>query len=226
MAFERNQTPEQIQYQALYIYGIVNGRFSRRFPDIGIGNRKDEVFPIHFKDVTALVSHTPFIEYDPTEEYTLAHENVIQEVLKCDCTLAPMRFCTVLKSRNDVMKLMHSGYMAFKRNLLKVRNKHEFDVKVFLHIAQTKETGDALLEESRTIATACYNTLKALTDDTMLSEQVTGEMILNASFLVHKEKRETFYNAVLDFDKEYTEKIKIRISGPTAPYNFVSMPTK
>ena len=100
---------QQQEYGSIYIYGIVDGKINKVIHNNGVGDRNDEVYCVPFKDVTAVVSNTPFEEYDPTEENTLAHEKVIQEILKNDLTIAPMRFCTVLKTRNDVMKLMNSG---------------------------------------------------------------------------------------------------------------------
>jgi len=50
------------------------------------------------------------------------------------------------------------------------------------------------------------------------------EMIMNCSFLIHREKVQEFYEAINQFDQKFTDKLKIRISGPTAPYNFVDMP--
>jgi len=218
-----------MDYSSIYVYGIVDGRFNKSIDVKGVGNREDEVYFVPFKDVTAVISDTPFIEYDPTEENSLAHENVIQAVLKHDLTIAPMRFCTILKGREDLIKLMHSAYMPFKRNILKIRNKKEFSVKVFLEIDKLKaEVNDdeELVRKSREIAEGLNERLKAIADDIVLEEQITDEMIMNASFLVHKEKSKEFYEEINNFDKKFTDKLKIRISGPTAPYNFVDMPTK
>jgi hypothetical protein len=212
-------------YKSLYVYGVVDGRFTKRIQGCGIGNRQDDVVAVPFKDVTAIVSETPFEEYDPTEENIVAHEQVIQEVLKYEVSIAPMRFCTIVKSKRDLLRLLGSGYAAFKRNLIKIKHRHEFDVKVFLNIEQAKKDTDDLVEESRLIASSLYAVLQKRADDAVLSDQVTREMILNASFLVRKEQREEFRQTITCFDKEHENKLKIRVSGPTAPYNFVSMPT-
>lgn len=218
-----------MEYNSVYIYGIVDGRINKTLKTKGIGDRGDEVYCIHFKDVTAIVSNTPFEEYDPTEENTLAHEKVIQEVLKEGLTIAPMRFCTVLKSRADVMKLFNSAYLPFKKNILKIKNRLELDVKVFLDIEKLRteiSNDEELVKSSEKIATELDERLKRIADAMVLEEQITEDMIMNASFLVHKEKIKEFREEIDDFDKKFTDKLKIRISGPTAPYNFVQMPTK
>jgi hypothetical protein len=219
---------QQQGYSSIYVYGIVDGKTDKQLDVEGLGDNA-QVYCVPFKDVTAVVSNTPFVEYDPNEENTLAHEKVIQKILKENLTIAPMRFCTVLRARNDLMKLLHSAYFPFKRNILRIKNKLEFDVKVFLDVDKLSSevsNDDELFEKSVDIATELNNKLKKIADDTVLEEQITEDMIMSASFLIHKEKIKEFYDEINKFDAKHTDKIKIRISGPTAPYNFVNMPTR
>jgi hypothetical protein len=216
-------------YHSIYVYGIVDGNIKISIQAKGIGNRNDEVYCIAYKDVTAIVSNTPFEEYDPTAENTIAHEDVIQAILKMNLTIAPMRFCTVLKTRADILKLLYSAYLPFKKNILKVRNRLELSVKIFLDVEklQAEVNGySELVEQSTTIATELNERLKRVADDAVLEEQITDEMIMNASFLVPKQNITPFYEEIKAFDEKFTDKLKIRISGPTAPYNFVDMPTR
>ena len=125
------------------------------------------------------------------------------------------------------MKLFNSAYLAFKKNILKIRNKHEYSVKVFLDIEKFKqEAGENLVEKSREIALELHDRLKEIAEDLVLEEQIIEDIIMNATFLIHKENIEKFREEIINFDKKFTDKLKIRISGPTAPYNFVNMPTK
>jgi hypothetical protein len=203
---------------AIYMYGIVDGRFTQVFECKGIGVQSD-VTCVPFKDVTAIVSRTPFVEYMPSEENMLAHESVMQEVINKGGVIAPMRFCTIVKNRGDMMRLLHEAYYQFKRNVLRIRDKHEFSVKVFV-----QEQGFTdVVEESKVLATELYGLLKSIAHDVVLEELITDDMMLNCSLLVHRERVEGMRKAIVDFDRGHTEKVRIRISGPTAPYNFVDM---
>jgi hypothetical protein len=218
-----------MQYNSIYIYGIVDGRIKENLDVRGIGTRDNEVFNIPYKDVTAIVSNTPFEEYDPNEENTLAHERVIQAVLSRNLTIAPMRFCTIVGSRDDAIKLLNSGYFAFKRNLLRIKNKVELDIKAFLEIEKLKEEvgeGNELIEKSKEMAAQLNEIIKNLSEEDVLEEQITEDMILNSSILIYKQKVKELYDKIGEFDKKFTNQLKIRISGPTAPYNFVNMPTR
>jgi hypothetical protein len=218
-----------MEYKSVYIYGIIDGKVNKVFQNTGIGQRGDNVSCVHYKDVTAVVSPTPFEEYDPTDENVLSHENIIQEVLKDGLTIAPMRFCTVLKNKDEIMKLCQSCYLPFKKNILKIRGKQEFSVKAFLQVEKFKQevkNGEELVKKSNYIASQLYELLKNISVDHVLDDQVTNEMVLNCSLLIQMDSVENFYTAVQDFDKQYPDKLRIRISGPTAPYNFVDMPSK
>jgi len=85
---------------------------------------------------------------------------------------------------------------------------------------------NTLTEKSRKMASDLYDRLKQIAVDNVLDEQITDEMMMNASFLIKKETVNKFRELITEFDKQYTDLLKIRISGPTAPYNFVDMPTK
>lgn len=216
-------------HNSVYVYGIVDGQLHKEFKTLGIGDRGDKVSCVPFKDVTAIISYTPFEEYDPTEENTLIHETVVQEILQEGLTIAPMRFCTILKGEDDLRKLLHSGYLAFKKNILKIRGKQELGVKVFLEVEKLRteiSNDEELIEKSREMAAELQERLQGVAEDLVLEEQMTEDMIINAAFLVHKEKIKEFQEEIINFDRQYTDKLKIRISGPTAPYNFVKMPTK
>jgi hypothetical protein len=213
-----------MDYESIYIYGIADGKINSALESKGIGEENNKAYCIPFKDITAIVSNTQFIEYDPTEENVLAHELVIQELIKKEMTIAPMRFCTILKTEDDVLKLLKSAYFPFKKNILKIRNKKEFGVKLFLDIEKLKREANDILKKSVEIAEELHNKLKEKSEDIKLDEQITEDMIMNASYLIRNEKVKEFHDAIYDFDKSYTDKIKIRISGPTAPYNFVDMP--
>jgi hypothetical protein len=218
-----------MEYNSLYVYGVVDGKVNKTFEKLGIGQRGDAVYCIPFKDISLVVSDTPFQEYEPTEENTIVHEIVMQTLLKEELTIAPMRFCTILKGQADAMKLLHSAYPIFKKNILKVRNKSEFSVKMFLMIEELQKEisdSDTLMQKSKEIASELHEQLKEVADNVVLEEQITDDMIMNSSFLLSRDKIKQFYGVIQNFDKQFTDVVRIRISGPTVPYNFVSMPTK
>src|SRR3954449_9880320 len=65
----------------LYVYCIIEHQDPRSFGKIGIGGRGDEVYTIHHAGLSAVVSETPLVVYDPTRDNALAHEHVNEVVM-------------------------------------------------------------------------------------------------------------------------------------------------
>ncbi len=102
-----------------------------------------------------------------------------------------------------------------------------------------KKKVEKLLQEeverlSFTYAEECHQSLRKLAADSRLNElmdrQLTGkdsEMILNAAYLVEKEKIKEFSRELAHLQSEYQPKgLEFSLSGPWPPYNFTSVKIK
>ncbi len=112
-----------------YVYCIIRLDSARDFGPIGIGDGANRVYTVHYKDLSAVVSDTPIVIYDPTRENVLAHEFVNETVMR-EHTVIPMSFGTVFRSEDDVGELLRSTYQAFSDVLDKMQDKIEFGLKV------------------------------------------------------------------------------------------------
>jgi hypothetical protein len=113
-----------------YIYCIIEGREGRNFGPIGIGGRGDVVSTIGYEDLSAVISNFPMGKYAVSKENLIAHEKVIEEVMK-DYTVLPMRFCMVASSAEEVRGLLRKRYPELKGLLKDMDNKIELGVKGF-----------------------------------------------------------------------------------------------
>src|SRR5258706_4637226 len=64
---------ESTPLEGKYVYCIIRNDRSREFGEIGIGSGA-RVYTVSLKDLSAVVSDTPIVIYDPTRENGLAHE--------------------------------------------------------------------------------------------------------------------------------------------------------
>ena len=112
-----------------YVYCIIRLDKPRDFGNIGIGEGANRVYTVHYKDLSAVVSDTPIVIYDPTRENVLAHEFVNETVMR-EHTVIPMSFGTVFRSEEDVGELLRSTHQAFSDVLDKMQDKIEFGLKV------------------------------------------------------------------------------------------------
>src|SRR2546426_12747111 len=83
-----------------YVYGIVQSKDLLTFGRNGIGGTGEMVYTVTYQDTAAVVSNTSVYIFDPTRENALAHEHVIEMVMK-NHTIIPMSFGTVFRTDED-----------------------------------------------------------------------------------------------------------------------------
>jgi hemerythrin superfamily protein len=110
-----------------YIYCIIETKNERNFGPIGIGGRGDEVSTIGYGDISAVISNSPMTQYVVSRENLLAHEKVIEEVMK-EFTVLPVRFCTIASNADEIRNLLDRRHREF-RNLLKNMN-HKIELGI------------------------------------------------------------------------------------------------
>ena len=111
-----------------YIYCIIETKIERNFGPIGIGVRSDEVTTIGYRDLGMVISNSPMTRYVVSRENMLAHEKVIEEVMK-EFTVLPVRFCTIAASADEIRNLLDRRHREFKNLLRDMDHKIELGVK-------------------------------------------------------------------------------------------------
>ena len=112
-----------------YVYGIVQGKDRLAFGKNGIGGAGEMVYTVNYQDIAAVVSNTSVYIFDPTRENALAHEHVIEAVMK-NHTIIPMSFGTVFRTDEDIREVLKSIYPSLKDVLYQMAGKLEFGLKV------------------------------------------------------------------------------------------------
>ncbi|HWG58779.1 MAG TPA: GvpL/GvpF family gas vesicle protein [Candidatus Acidoferrales bacterium] len=112
-----------------YVYGIVQSKEKMEFGKIGIGGEAEQVYTVNFLDIAAVVSRTPVAIFDPTRENALAHEHVIETVMK-NHTIIPMSFGTVFRTDDDIREVLKGIYSSVQDVLGQMAGKLEFGLKV------------------------------------------------------------------------------------------------
>src|SRR5690348_7463244 len=112
-----------------YVYGIIEAKQPLSFGKIGIGGSGEMVYTVNYQDIAAVVSNTSVYIFDPTRENALAHEHVIETVMK-NHTIIPMSFGTVFRTDDDIREVLKSIYPSLKDVLHQMAGKLEFGLKV------------------------------------------------------------------------------------------------
>ena len=242
-----------------YVYGIVQARDRVTFGKSGIGGSGEQVYTVNYQDIAAVVSNTSVYIFDPTRENALAHEHVIETVMK-NYTIIPMSFGTVFRTDNDIREVLKSIYPSLKDVLHQMSGKLEFGLKVNWdrdqiiedikhddeeirqfhqeiirkHLQSTylarmqlgRMIDKALAERSIEYVREIYEALRGVCVASRDNQPIGDKMIMNAAFLVERDREAEFDNAVNKIAKKYGQRLKFKYTGPWPPYNFVNIRLK
>jgi hypothetical protein len=114
-----------------YIYCLIEGDARRDFTARNIGEMPSPVYSIHFKDIGAVISETPIINYQLLSRNYLAHQKVIEESLAQVLNPLPVRFATIARNDENIFTIMEKRYTEFKDYFDRLRGKKELGLKVF-----------------------------------------------------------------------------------------------
>ena len=116
-----------------YLYCIISCQENHTFDGVAIGGEDGVVHTVCHKGLAVVVSDSPVKQYEHTRTNMMAHERVLETVMR-EFTLLPVRFGTVTDSDSplqDIEKLLSSRFEEFQRLLRDMEGKVELGVKAF-----------------------------------------------------------------------------------------------
>lgn len=118
-----------MEKEGKYIYCIVATSQERNFGPIGIGGRGDDVLNISYNELSMVVSSHPITKFVINRDNMLAHERVIEEVMKEFDGVLPVRFGTIASNADGIRNLLGRRHREFKNALRDADHKVELGVK-------------------------------------------------------------------------------------------------
>ncbi len=112
-----------------YIYCIIATEYDCNFGTIAVGGRGDLVTTIGFDGLCMVVSDHPLTKFTINPENILAHQRVIEEVMKEFSSVLPLRFGTIAATPDEIRNLLNRRYSEFMELLKVFDNKVEVNVK-------------------------------------------------------------------------------------------------
>jgi hypothetical protein len=193
----------EIPKEGKYIYGIIRNSHPIEFGPIGIGKRADMVCGIIFKDICAIVSNSPIIQYEARRVNMTTHEKVLEEVMR-QYTVLPVRFSTISEHDDDagILRILENDYKKFDDLLSKMEGKKELGLKVLAHETPVYESIVEKYDEIKSLRDKLMN-LPA--DKTHYQRMKIGEMVAEAL----KKETANYKNIILDALTPLTEDVKV-----------------
>jgi len=118
-----------IEKEGKYIYCIIGTSQERSFGPMGIGGRGDDVMTFGHNDLSMVVSSHPIAKLTVNSDNMLAHERVIEMVMKEFDSVLPVRFGTIASNADEIRRLLDRRYREFKNALRDSDHKVELSVK-------------------------------------------------------------------------------------------------
>ena len=113
--------------RGLYLYGIIQDNQEQRWNLTGISGAP-AIYTICHDGLSAIVSDGASEIYETTQEDLLAHNRVLEQVMKAHSVL-PLRLGTVARSEAEVRAFLHKAYRPVRDALGQIKGKVEFDVE-------------------------------------------------------------------------------------------------
>ena len=232
-----------------YLYGIIETERRESFGNIGLGN--SEVYTIQCTDIGAVVSDIP-VDYKVEIEEAMTHEKTLRKIMETH-TIIPMGFGIIARNESGITNILKRGQMKFKNTLEKIDNKLQINVKISwdntiltdilkeneeiqtlsakvketanqsLKIELGKKVKSALDERKNEYMKDIHGILGDLPIGSKENKITDQDTLMNASFLVDKEKKQKFYDKLQELEKKYEKKLKFLCVGPLPPYNFTDI---
>lgn len=198
---------------SLYAYGVIE----QEDLDIAVEGvaDADRVYTVDYRSLSAVVSDIDTTDPEQTDEAVTRHNEVLQTVLEHDGgrTVVPMGFGMAFKNARTLKSVIRGARRAFRKAL----NDTEGTVELGLKLVATGDAVDAEAVREDVAGRLADRSVES-TDDDLFSDR----LVLNRSYLVAREDREAFDDAVDEIEADY-EDLTVRYTGPWAPYNFVDI---
>lgn len=198
----------------LYVYGVIENEDL----DIDIEgvNGADRAYTVDYQSLSAVVSDIDTVEPERSDENVTRHDEVLQTILEYDGgrTIVPMSFGMGFKNARTLKNVLRNARPVFSRTLREIDGMVELGLKVL--------TVEDATVDTEGITAEIGERLDAISVNVVENELFSDRLVINRSYLVEREDREAFNEAVGEFEDAHDE-LLVQYTGPWAPYNFVDI---
>jgi hypothetical protein len=197
-----------------YVYGLT-GTGPLDVSVEGVGG--DPVTTVEHGPHAAIVSDVDTLEPEESEKNVRAHDEVLRTVMTHGegRTVVPMQFGMVFKNDRVLENVFRGGRRAIAEALNHTEGTVELGVKVVTPTPGDGNHGNGVKQD-------IANTLADVSIEESPGDQFSDRLLLNRSYLVERENRDAFDDAIDDVRAKYDE-LLVQYTGPWPPYNFVAI---
>lgn len=203
-----------------YIYAIADVDEEKQLDLQGIAGDDNMVSVICHKDIGALVSPSPVVEYTVNRKNTMMHQKIMEMAMK-DWTILPVKFGTVSEDKKSIQeKILKARYHEIKKYLKFLEGRVELGLKVMW--TDQNRIFQEIIDESRQIQ-KLRDRLNSRGGGQQKDQIRLGEMVSNAL----TRKKEQIQKQILKFvDGLWVEHKENRLLGDQMVINSVFLVAK
>ncbi|ADB61251.1 Gas vesicle synthesis GvpLGvpF [Haloterrigena turkmenica DSM 5511] len=197
-----------------YVYGVMNDD-PVEFETDAVGGA-DRVYTVSHRRLNAVVSDIDTTDPEETDEDAQRHDDVLREIMNRDGgrTIVPMQFGMAFENDRALKNVLRGARPAFRRAINDIEGREELGLKIVRE--EDAEVDTDALEE------AVADELESIAAQSVPNDLFSDRLVLNRSYLVDRDEREAFDEAIADLEDEYDD-LMFRYTGPFAPYSFVDV---
>ncbi|WP_121744351.1 GvpL/GvpF family gas vesicle protein [Natronorubrum halophilum] len=197
-----------------YVYGVMTDE-PIEFETDAVGG-ETQVYTISHRRLSAVVSDIDTTDPEETDEDAQRHDDVLREIMDRDGgrTIVPMQFGMAFESDRALKNVLRGARPAFRRAINDIEGRIELGLKVV-----REEDADV---DADAIEEAVADTLEPIAAQSVPNDLFSDRLVLNRSYLVERDEREAFDDAVAELEETHDDLI-FRYTGPFAPYSFVDV---
>ncbi|ELY43557.1 GvpL/GvpF family gas vesicle protein [Natronorubrum bangense] len=197
-----------------YVYGVMADD-PVEFETDAVGGA-DHVYTVSHRRLSAVVSNIDTTAPEETDEDAQRHDDVLREVMDRDGgrTIVPMQFGMAFESDRALKNVLRGARPAFRRAINDIEGRIELGLKLV-----REENADV---DTDAIEEAVEDELEPIAAQSVPNDLFSDRLVFNRSYLVERDDRERFDEAVARFEDEHDDLI-VRYTGPFAPYSFVDV---
>ncbi|MFA9417534.1 GvpL/GvpF family gas vesicle protein [Natrinema sp. HArc-T2] len=197
-----------------YVYGIVDGDTVEFETEAVAG--AERVYTISHRRLGAVVSDIDTTDPEETDEDAQRHDDVLREIMDSDggTTVVPMQFGMAFEGDRELKNVLRGARPAFRRAMSDIEGRFELGLKLV-------REDDADIDREA-IEEDVADRLEPVAAQSVENDLFSDRLVLNRSYLVDRDEREAFDDAVAGFEDDRDD-LMVRYTGPFAPYSFVDV---
>jgi hypothetical protein len=179
--------PEPETSMGKYMYCIIRTAEPRQFANLGIGERGDSIHTVHYRNLAAVVSDSPVVEYESSRRNMMAHTLVLEEVMQ-SFNILPVRFSTIAPSAEAIQEqVLKRRYGELYGLMVEMEGRIEMGLKAFWYEAIIF---DEIVGENPSIRQLRDSLMDRRPEETYYERIRLGEMIEQAMWKKRHEDSE------------------------------------